>query len=120
MILETGTIVPTSACYARLVGQALRLEVGESRRAVKTIMRWTGVSDRTARNWLSDTSGPSGYHLARLAARSDAVLETFLTMSGRGKQMLIADIDAVRVALVKASALVDVLVEAEPSRDAKI
>ena len=112
MIPEIGIKLPAETAYAELIGHALRLELGESRRAVKTIMRWTGVSDRTARNWLSDVSGPSGCHLAMLAAQSDLVLEAFLSLAGRGNQMLVADIATVQKALKRATALVELLVDA--------
>jgi len=66
-------------------------------------MRWTGASDRTARNWMNGVVGPSGSHLICLARHSDAVLEAILDMSGRAELMLTADLHAVEVALAKAT-----------------
>lgn len=59
--------------YAQLIADALRQEHGNSHRAVKTIMRWTGASERSVKNWLSGEFGPSGYFLMRLCVKSPAV-----------------------------------------------
>ena len=64
------------------IGQALRDELGASRRATKTVMRWTGVSDTTARAWLQGRVGPSGLHLLALAANSPAVMIVVLRLTG--------------------------------------
>ena len=59
--------------YAELIGDALKEEHGDTHRSVKTIMRWTNASERSVKNWLSGESGPSGYFLMRLFAKSAAV-----------------------------------------------
>lgn len=59
--------------YAQLIADALRQEHGDTHRAVKTIMRWTGASERSVKNWLSGEFGPSGYFLVRLCVKSPAV-----------------------------------------------
>lgn len=59
--------------YAKLIADALRQEHGNTHRAVKTIMRWTGASERSVKNWLSGEFGPSGYFLMRLCMKSPAV-----------------------------------------------
>lgn len=64
------------------VGLALMSELGASRRATKTVMRWTGVSDRTARIWLRGQASPSGVHLIALAAESPAVMKVLLRLTG--------------------------------------
>jgi len=66
-----------------MVAAALRNELGESRRSIKTVMNWTGTSERTAKNWLSGSCGPTGHHLVELAKHSDEVFDLFLVMSGR-------------------------------------
>lgn len=50
---------------------ALRNELGESRRSIKTVLGWTGACERTAKNWLLGNCGPSGHHLVQLAENSD-------------------------------------------------
>ena len=46
-------------------------------------MNWTDVSERTAKNWLSGSCGPSGSHLVQLARKSDEIFDLFLVMSDR-------------------------------------
>lgn len=59
--------------YAELIADALRQEHGNTHRAVKTIMHWTGASERSVKNWLSGEFGPSGYFLMRLCVKLLAV-----------------------------------------------
>lgn len=93
---------PTEGDYLAEIRGALRGELGAGGGATKMIMRWTGTSDRTVRNWMSGAAGPSGYHLLCLARESNAVLAAFLAMSGRAELALSTDIHAVEVALAKA------------------
>ncbi|MDF2143347.1 XRE family transcriptional regulator [Paenirhodobacter sp. CAU 1674] len=83
---KTGTTVhldADQAAYRKAIADTLRRELGHTRQAIKTVMRWTGASERTAKYWLSGERGPSGEHLIRLAQHSDAVLITILTMAER-------------------------------------
>lgn len=59
--------------YAELIADALKEEHGDTHRSVKTIMGWTNASERSVKNWLSGETGPSGYFLMRLFAKSAAV-----------------------------------------------
>jgi hypothetical protein len=69
--------------YAGAIRGALQREVGGTRHATKTLMNWTGANERTVRNWLAGTRGPSGTHLVLLIRKSDKVLEALLTASER-------------------------------------
>jgi hypothetical protein len=69
--------------YAALIGDILRAELGNTHQAHKTLMRWTGVNERTAKNWLSGANGPSGEHLLLLMRNSDRVFECVLQLSRR-------------------------------------
>lgn len=69
--------------YAAIVAAALREELGGTHQAVKTVMRWTGASERTIKNWLAGTSGPRGEHLVVLIRHSDHVLDTILRSADR-------------------------------------
>jgi hypothetical protein len=69
--------------FAAAIASALRNALGDTRRAVKSVMSWTGANERTVKNWLAGVSGPSGEHLIELVRKSDAVAEAFLTIAGR-------------------------------------
>lgn len=69
--------------FARSISNALREELGSSHLAAKTVMRWTGASERSAKNWIAGVCGPSGCHLVRLARESDVIMATLLVLAGR-------------------------------------
>src|SRR5450759_2943840 len=69
--------------YPEAIAAALRAELGDSHRAVKSVMRWTGVNERTAKNWLAGRRGPRGEHLLALMRHSNVVLEIVLQLAGR-------------------------------------
>jgi hypothetical protein len=90
MLPKTGKVLPrrygrgpSKPTYAAAVATALRTELGDSHRAIKLVMKWTGASERTAKNWLIGARGPTGEHLVSLVCHSDAVLESFLQLAGR-------------------------------------
>lgn len=102
--------------YAGAIADALRTELGQSHRATKTLMRWTGASDRTAKNWLGGYCGPNGGHLVQLARESDTVLSTLLALAGRHQHMLGADLLSIRGGLVVALEVVDQLLAMQQPR----
>lgn len=69
--------------FEHAIAAALKADLGDTHRAVKTLMAWTGASERTAKHWLAGTHGPSGDHLINLARYSDAVLYYFLSAAHR-------------------------------------
>ncbi|WP_233352789.1 hypothetical protein [Maricaulis alexandrii] len=69
--------------YEQTIAMALRSELGTSHQAIKTLMSWTGASERSAKHWLSGTHGPSGRHLIALAKHSDAILIYILVAADR-------------------------------------
>ncbi len=85
MFPKTGRKFPNAGkpTYASLIADILRSELGSSHQAQKTLMRWTGANERTAKNWLSGTNGPSGEHLLQLMRNSDGVFEFVLKLSHR-------------------------------------
>ncbi len=90
MLPKTGKNVPprggdggTGSPYATVVAAALRRELGDTHRAIKIVMRWTGASERTVKHWYAGTTGPNGEHLIALLSQSDEVLEACLMMAGR-------------------------------------
>lgn len=86
IVPEMGTIVHLTAVpgeYREAIAAALVADLGQTHRAIKTAMRWTGASERTVKYWMSAERGPSGEHLIALARHSDAVFITLLAMAGR-------------------------------------
>lgn len=76
-----GAICQTE--YREAISAALVHELGGAGRAAKTIIKWTGVNDRTAKNWILGYYGPSGEHLIELMGHSDTVLAVVLELAGR-------------------------------------
>ncbi len=87
--------------YADAIGGALRGELGASHRAVKTVMLWTGASEKSAKNWLSGTHGPGGWHLILLARHSEAVIATVLALAERDQLIPGVRLRALQVTLVQ-------------------
>lgn len=85
--------------YARAVSRALRLELGDRHQAIKTVMRWTGACERTAKSWLLGERGPAGEHLILLLRNSDAVLEAVLRLAERQLSASAVDLLQARAAL---------------------
>lgn len=108
MVPKTGTQPPFSRFavseteLAGQIGSALRDELGGSRRATKTVMRWTGVSDHSARAWLHGTSAPSGLHLLMLAANSSPVMAILLRLTGHDELTLALRLRTIESGLEKA------------------
>jgi hypothetical protein len=69
--------------YADVIAETLRETFGGTRVSVKTVMAYTGASERTVKNWFEGKNGPNGENLVELARHSDEVLEVFLLMAGR-------------------------------------
>ncbi|MDX1001534.1 hypothetical protein GOE20_11480 [Sinorhizobium medicae] len=110
MVPKKGTDVPPEDC-AVVISRALRDELGASARATKTIMRWTGVSDRAAKYWLSGARCPSGRQLILLARHSDAVLHAVLKMAGRDLFTVSIELNAAQASLTRAAAIISALKE---------
>jgi hypothetical protein len=99
---------PNSAqSYSAAVAIALKAELGDTHRAVKTAMRWTGASDRTIKHWLSGRYGPSGEHLMALAHHSDHVMLAIVRLAGRDSMAAEALDIEVRQKLTELLALLD-------------
>jgi len=116
MFHKKGRLFPGSAPasdYAGTVAEALREELGQSHRAIKTVAGWTGASDRTVKNWLSGANGPSGSHLIALARRSDIVLAALLSLAGRHELMITARLAEIRARLQAAIREVEQLLAVE-------
>jgi hypothetical protein len=87
--------------FAREIGEALRSELNDSHKAIKTVMSWTGASERSAKNWLSGVHGPGGWHLILLARHSEAVVATILRLAERDQLVPGVRLRALQVLLVQ-------------------
>jgi len=88
-----------SAAYAQAVAKVLATELKGTHRAIKTIAKWTGASERTAKNWLAGRRGPSGPHLIALLSKSDVLLEQILLLAGRGPVLELRRLETLKEAL---------------------
>jgi len=70
-------------CFAAAIAAALHRELDSTRAGIKTAAGWSGVNERTAKNWFSGRYGPNGEHLVALARNSNEVLSALLSMVGR-------------------------------------
>jgi len=95
------------AAYAMAIAAALRTEFRNSRRAVKVVMGWTGVAERTAKHWLAGQNGPSGWHLIALLRESEMVFEAVLLASGRANALAAARVLAVHGTVVEGLATLE-------------
>jgi hypothetical protein len=93
------------AYYERVIASAIRRELAGSHKSEKTLMRWTGASGRTVKNWASGLRGPNGVHLIALMRNSDEVLKAVLNMAGRTTKGTPHNIAAVRIHLLDSLAL---------------
>jgi hypothetical protein len=73
--------------FADAIAGALHREYGETHAAVKTVVALTGANERAVKNWFDARNAPSGEFLVALCQHSDEVLETFLLLAGRDKQV---------------------------------
>lgn len=97
--------------YAVLIAASLRKELGTTHAAAKILMRWTGASERTAKNWLSGSSGPSGEHLIELLRHSDVILGAVLHMAGRGGAIYAAQLTELHSSLIAAAAAIEAAID---------
>ena len=116
MFPKTGNKFPNGPEqeYAVAIGAALRSELSDSHRAAKTLMRWTNASERSAKNWLSGKTGPSGWHLIMLLRRSDAVAHAVLNLAGREEMGAGMTLVALREAHIAAARAIDEALAQQP------
>ncbi|WP_371225832.1 XRE family transcriptional regulator [Roseovarius sp. 2305UL8-3] len=93
--------------YREAVRSALTYELGGAGRAAKATIKWTGVSERTAKNWIAGSYGPSGEHLIGLMKHSDAVLDAILGLAGRNEALAMERVRIVRRELVEVLKMLD-------------
>jgi len=102
MFAKTGSFFLTKNQYTIRISTALHMELGETHQATKTLMRWTNANERTVKNWLSGSNGPSGEHLVELVKHSDIALAVFLEMAERPCSMAASELPLLRQKLQSA------------------
>lgn len=96
--------------FTSVIAKTLRDAFGGNRGAVKSLMRITGVGERTVKNWLEGKNAPNGENLIELVYHSDEVLEAFLLMAGHHEIMAMRKLINARDTLVQMIKLIDELV----------
>jgi hypothetical protein len=112
-----GEVEFSAPTYASLIASILNSELGNSHQAHKTLMKWTGANERTAKNWLSGSNGPSGEHLLKLMRNSDAVFACVLTLSQRPAVLSNQRLLEVRKSLQSTADLLSEIIEFQETRD---
>lgn len=97
--------------FRQEIAVALKSELGSTHQGIKTVMRWTGASERTVKHWFAGTHAPSGYHLAILARHSDSVLQFFLRAAERRSLRVGVNWISIRESLLELVELIDTDVE---------
>ena len=92
--------------YRSAISAALSRELGGSHRAVKTLMSWTDASDRTVKNWLSGTHGPSGENLVEILKHSDQAMFALAELTGREELKIVTDLNQLQSVLARLMASV--------------
>lgn len=106
---SAGKTPISQVVYRDAIRAALIGELGGTHRATKTVMKWAGVSERTARNWISGSNAPAGEHLIGLIRNSDAVLSAVLNLADRREAHALMRLDLVRNELQTMLEAVDVI-----------
>jgi hypothetical protein len=92
--------------YAAIIAGALAKELGDTHRAAKVLMGWTGAGERTVKHWLAGLHGPRGDHLLVLMQESEAVFEAILTATNRRDAAIAARMLAAQRSLQKVASLI--------------
>lgn len=97
MLPKTGKKLPGGndrdgrrANYALIVADALATELGDTHRAAKILMGWTGAGERTVKHWLAGAHGPGGGHLLVLMQESEEVFSAVVAACGRADRVSVA------------------------------
>jgi hypothetical protein len=93
--------------FEQAIATALKSELGSTHQAIKTVMRWTGASERTVKHWFAGTHGPSGQHLIALARHSHAVLTYILVAANRPSLSLGSRLVRIRTMLLELVETID-------------
>lgn len=106
--------------YARTIAELLRKEHGDSRRAIKQLMRQTGASERTVKHWLAGQHGPDTVYFLRLVVSSPIIRAFALGMiEGPASTPMTDLIDRVSLAKAREAYAVGETAGRGPATDAR-
>ena len=105
--------------YRQAISAALSQELGGAGQAAKATMRWTGASERTAKNWISGSYGPTAEYLIELMRHSDSVLAVVLELAGRNEAMTTERLKRVKAELADVLKTLDAICAAEDDQTAE-
>ena len=98
---QNGIGIPAEGRFADAVAAALHRQYGDSHGAIKSVMRLTGLTERTVKKWFQAKNAPSCESLFRLCRHSDQVLETVLRLSGHERLLKMKKLREIRGVLQK-------------------
>lgn len=96
---ETGNLFPEAPRFADAVAAALHRQYGDSHGAIKSVMRTTGVGEKTVKNWFQAKNSPNGESLVCLCRHSDEVLEAVLILARRDKLLKVKKLGEIKLAV---------------------
>ena len=99
--------------YAAAIASALRTELGSTHQSIKTLMKWTEANEKTAKNWLAGTHGPSGHHLISLILHSDGVFAEVMRITNRHGALGTDELHQLRVRLRMTLGTLDTYLDAK-------
>lgn len=106
--------------YREAIAAALSHELGGAGRATKVTSNWAGVTERTAKNWILGSNGPSGEHLLELMRHSDVVLAVVLGLAGRTEALAALRVGRVRHELKSVLKDLDVIYGSQEEEQARL
>lgn len=95
--------------YALAIAKALDKQLGKTHQATKTVMRWTGASENSAKNWRAGAAGPSGAYLIVLMSQSEEVPAATLALAGQKQGIFVSRLYALKDLLNDLVQLIDSL-----------
>lgn len=107
--LDTKMAASGDYNFATVIAETLRQTFGGTHGAVKTVVAFTGASERAVKNWFEGKNAPNGENLVKLAGHSDEILEAFLLMAGRGDVLSAKKLVDARDKLVEMLEIIDQL-----------
>lgn len=80
---------------AGVVSLALRQAADNKELTIKKVVKWTGASEKTVKNWFSGHCAPTAEYMIVLMRHCDGVLTSVLRMADRSGLLVALDLDAV-------------------------